>query len=434
MGRFKSGALFLGLLIGGGLFAAEQVPGEFIVKYRSASASFSAKRLGKGAKRLSERGRIFLVRDSQTSLSKLAADPAIERVEPNYILRASFGSRKKKRPHPSPYPPFVPVPPRQAPTPAEPDPVPAPTPDEDVLLANDQHFSKQWALRNTQGYDAKVAKAWNAGFTGSEHIVVAVLDSGIDYNHNDLDSNMWSKSVNGQNIHGYNAIQDSFNPMDDHNHGTHVAGVIGAVTNNGRGIAGMNWKVQLMALKFLNSEGNGTTADAIESLDWARENGAQVMNMSWGGGAHSQLLLEALGRAEAAGIVLVAAAGNESNNNDLAPTYPANYEIPSLISVAASDSGDRLAWFSNFGATSVDILAPGVSILSTVTNNNYANMNGTSMAAPHVSGAAALLLSKHPTLTPLEVKQKLLQSVDAAPLASGKVASGGRLNVFKALQ
>jgi subtilisin family serine protease len=222
--------------------------------------------------------------------------------------------------------------------------------------------------------------------------------------------------------------------MDDNNHGTHVAGVIGALANNNRGIAGINWKVQLMAAKFMDSKGAGSVANAIKAIDWARENGAEIMNMSWGGADNSQLLLEALGRAEAAGISLVAAAGNSSNNNDLNGIYPSGYNIPSLISVAASDGGDKIAWFSNFGATSVDLMAPGVSIVSTIRSNSYAMMDGTSMAAPQVSGALGLLKSRFPNMSPLELKQKLLSSVDFVPSAKSKVLSAGRLNVYKALQ
>jgi subtilisin family serine protease len=416
----------------------EIVSGEYIVKMKrraevSIASADRAKKLG-FSRLLSRRGEIYLIKNNKRTLRDLEKDPEVERVEPNYILKAFFGSRKKK-PAPSPYPPFVPVPNRPG-TPVEPakDPLPNPEPDSEVLLPNDPLFNKQWGFRNTQGFDSKIAKAWKSGVTGSDSVVVAVVDSGVDYNHSDLAGNMWSANINGSRVHGYNAINDSNNPMDENNHGTHVAGVIGAVSNNGVGIAGMNWKVQVMAAKFLDSQGSGTTADAIKAIDWAREHGAQIMNMSWGGGGFSQILLEALGRAEAAGVLLVAAAGNESSNNDTNPIYPANYAIPSMIRVAASDAGDHIAWFSNYGANSVDLMAPGVSIFSTIRNDSYASMNGTSMATPFVAGAAALVLSKFPNLSPLELRQKILNAVDVTPLAAGKVSTSGRLNVFKALQ
>lgn len=369
-------------------------------------------------------------------LKELRKFSDLEMVEPNFIYRKTFGSRP-----PAPTP-------RPTPTPT---PVPTPTPDdpEDALpqiLPRDPSFASLWAFRNTAqvdstgrrgkaGADSDITNAW-AITQGSKSVVVAIVDSGVDYNHPDLRGNMWS--LPGQpNVHGYNAIKDNFDPMDDDSHGTHVAGTIGALMNNGIGVVGVSPNVSLMAIKFLDASGSGTLANAIKGIDWARQHGARIINNSWGGGGFSQALLEAIQRTRDDNILFVVAAGNTArvgNNNDSNPSYPANYAVENIISVAATNNLDQVASFSHYGVRTVHLAAPGENILSTFPNNSYESISGTSMAAPHVSGAAALLLAQDPTLTATQLKQKLLSTVDKLSVLSTKVSSGGRLNVYKALR
>ncbi|NCN27705.1 S8 family serine peptidase [bacterium] len=423
--------------------------GEYIVKLKERPSIFSFGQkgfLGKSRlslkKALSSMQKIYLVKQSSSAgndeqiIKELASHGDVAYVEPNYIYHASFGSRKPK---PGPPPPFLPIPvepepaPAPAPTPpSEPTPLP-PAEDPNAVLPNDPQLGNQWSMHNPSGASAYASHAWNIS-TGSRDVVVAVVDSGVDYNHKDLKGNIWSGVVGGQNVKGYNAITRAYDPMDDNSHGTHVAGVIGASTDNRIGIAGINWDVRIMPIKFLDRDGSGSTADAIAGIDWAVEHGANVMNMSWGGGGYSQALYESLQRAEAEGVVLVAAAGNESANNDSVGSYPANYDVESMMSVAASDSRDRMASFSNYGRTSVDLMAPGVGILSTVPGHSYASYNGTSMASPHVAGAAALLLARYPSMTPAEVKDTIMKTVDKVSSAANFIISGGRLNIDKMIR
>lgn len=282
--------------------------------------------------------------------------------------------------------------------------------------------------------------------TGNPNFVVAVIDSGVDYNHPDLAANMWRNpgetAGDGLDNDGNGFIDDVFgadfanndgNPMDDNNHGTHVAGTIGAVGNNGVGVAGVNWSVKIMALKFLSASGSGATSGAVRALDYAVAKGAKLSNNSWGGGGADSALAAAIGRARSAGHIFVAAAGNSAQNVDVTPSYPASYvaNYDNIVNVAATDSNDNLASFSNFGATRVQLAAPGVGILSTTPNNTYSSFNGTSMAAPHVAGAIALYWGQNPNLTYQQVISKLTSSVDVVASLNGKVSTGGRLNVAK---
>jgi len=317
-------------------------------------------------------------------------------------------------------------------------------------VPNDPDFAQLWGLNDTgqtvngvagtPGADINAAQAWSIS-TGSKSIVVGIVDSGIDYTHPDLAPNIYTSTVAigpcPVGTHGYNAIANSCDPMDDNNHGTHVAGTIGAVGNNALGVSGVNWSVTLMGLKFLDSTGSGTVANAIAAIDFAVQAkvagvNVRVLNASWGGQSFSQALLDEINKAGANDILFVAAAGNNASNNDVTPTYPASYGAATEIAVAATNQSDNLAPFSNYGANTVDLGAPGTNILSTVIGSAYAYASGTSMATPHVSGAAALILSRTPTLTAAQLKSAVTGSIDLDPALSGKTRTGGRLNVCKA--
>ena len=239
-------------------------------------------------------------------------------------------------------------------------------------------------------------------------------------------------------VRGYDFFNNDNDPFDDHSHGTHVAGTIGAVGNNATGVAGVNWNVQIMPLKFLGSDGSGTTSDAIEAIRYAIDNGAQISNNSWGGDPFSQSLYNAIRDARDVGHIFVAAAGNGNFigfgvNNDVTPFYPAGYDLDNIVAVAATDHNDDIAIFSNYGATTVDLVTLGVSILSTTPNNGYALNSGTSMAAPHVAGALSLVRDHNPGLTYRQIIDRVLTSVDPVSSLGGKTVSGGRLNVAAAL-
>lgn len=322
------------------------------------------------------------------------------------------------------------------------------------LHAEDPRFGDQWALANEgqnggkAGADIKAMQAW-AITTGSEDVVVAVLDSGVDYNHEDLVKNIWNRPEQIQafrdeqlgivdDIHGYDAIDNSGDPFDQNGHGTHCAGIVGAEGGNQIGIAGVNWKVKIMALKFMNAGGFGTTKDAIEGINYAinRKNAGvnvRVISASWGSTQRSRALEDAIRKAGDAGILFVAASGNAGVDTDHRPHFPAAYKLPNVISVAALDRSDQLAQFSNFGAKSVHVAAPGKEILSTWLGNDYEEHSGTSMATPVVAGVAALVIAGNPSLTLAELRSTLLTSVDKLPNLQGKVASAGRINSAKAL-
>lgn len=314
------------------------------------------------------------------------------------------------------------------------------TPDFRVQLQaspNDTSYASQWALENSNDADIDASQAWNYGTSSS--IVVAVIDTGVDYTHVDLASNIWtnSREIAGNGVdddrngytddtRGWNFVSDNNNPMDDNGHGTHVAGTIGAVGNNGIGVSGIAWSVKIMALKFMDSSGSGMLSDAVSAIDYARTNGAKIINASWGGGGFSSALQSAITRFQNAGGIFVAAAGNESSNNATTASYPANYT--GVISVAASTSNDGLASFSNYG-TNVDIAAPGQNILSAVPGNRYASYSGTSMASPHVAGALALLWGQAPSLTASQLVSLVMNNTDAVLTNRTQY---GRLNVGKA--
>jgi subtilisin family serine protease len=317
-------------------------------------------------------------------------------------------------------------------------------------LPNDSSLGSLWGLHNT-GQNGGVAdadidapEAWNTN-TGTRRTVVAVIDTGVDYRHPDLAANMWRNSDeipgNGKDddrngykddVYGYDFANGDSNPMDDNGHGTHVAGTIGAVGNNGIGVAGVNWNTRIMALKFLDSSGSGYLSNAVKAINFAVANGANVINASFGGGGYNSAMATAISNARSRGVIVVAAAGNDGTNNDTNAVYPANYSGDNLIAVAATDRSDRLASFSNYGRTTVDIAAPGVGIYSTLPNGRYGTYSGTSMATPHVAGAIALVWDAHPTWTYRQVIDAVLGSTDSLSSLTNRVAHG-RLNVARAI-
>jgi subtilisin family serine protease len=392
------------------------VPGEILVRFREGAslsgtdltvALMGGTRLNtfhSGVQHWRTGGRLT----TQEALDRLRSDRLVVWAEPNYIVRAD-------------------------------------------LAPDDPLYDQLWGLRNTgqlggvPGSDIDAEAAWTIT-TGSRNVLVGVIDTGIDFTHPDLAANIWTNpgeiagnhiddDLNGyvDDVHGWDFLNHDNDPMDDHFHGTHVAGTIGAVGNNAAGVTGVSWNVSLVALKFLDAEGYGSTAGAIEAVEYATAMGLDMTNNSWGGGGFSYGLLDAITAAGEAGVLFVAAAGNSALNADVYPSFPAAYNLPGIVSVAATDGADGLAGFSNYGALSVDLGAPGVSILSSFPGSAYAHLSGTSMAAPHVTGVASLLRAFNPTLPVASLKRSLLDFADPVPSLAGKTVTGGRLNAFRSL-
>lgn len=413
-------ATIVGLLAGFSAFAAEPeaVPGEFIVKLKdgySAAASFTtlSNQLGSYVKDTIPSQNIVVIKrpvfEIQTmTVKSLAQNPMVDIIEPNFIYRIN------KTP-------------------------------------NDPMLGQLWGLVNVgqadsskregvAGVDIGAAQAWDIT-TGSKDVIVAVIDTGVNYNHPDLKDNMWTNEaeLNGQagvdddgngiidDIYGANfvtAAKPTGNPLDDHGHGSHCSGTIGASGDDGKGIVGVAWNTRIMALKFLSASGSGSLDGALKAIDYATANGARIMSNSWGGGGYSETLKQAIERSNAAGALFVAAAGNESNDNDSKPTYPATYDVPNIVSVAAIDNRGQIASFSNYGKTKVHVGAPGVNVVSSVTGTRYDSYSGTSMAAPHVSGMAVLLASAEPGLTNVEMKERIIATSKPIAGLRNKVKGG----------
>ena len=320
-----------------------------------------------------------------------------------------------------------------------------------VKTPNDPNFSNLWGLYNfgllggTVDVDTDATDAWDLR-TSASTVVVAVVDTGIDDDHPDLSGNIWTNTGetpgndedndgNGyvDDVYGYDFANNDGDPHDDNEHGTHVAGTIGAVGNNGIGITGVAWQTNLMAVKFMTAGGGGSVDDAISSINYAVANGAHVINASWKIFNYSQAMRNAIENAGSQGVLFVASAGNDSTNTDATPVYPSGYTLDNIVSVAAHTRSNNLASFSNYGSTSVDLAAPGYEIYSTLPGNTYGNRNGTSMASPHVSGAAALYLAANPGTQPSALRQLLIQTVDQSSAYEGKTVGGGRLNAYRLL-
>jgi len=314
-------------------------------------------------------------------------------------------------------------------------------------MVNTGQLDKPGGQTGKEGSDINVLPLWNEGVTGDRKLLVAVIDTGIDYTHPDLAANMY---VNVNEIPD-NAIDDDANGViddvyganfesgagvgngrDDHNHGTHCAGTIGAVGNDGNGISGVNWAVSMMPAKFLSASGSGTLEGAVNAVKYTTKMGAKVISNSWGGGGFSETLRDAIQESGDSGALFIAAAGNDGSDNDTDPHYPSNYELPNVISVAATDNRDAIASFSNYGRKTVHVSAPGRNILSTVKNGGYATYSGTSMATPHVSGIAALIWGANPSWTAAEVKERLIKTSTPIGALKKKTVSQGRVNTYNA--
>ncbi len=414
----------------------ERVPGQLIVKVKPGMLTanlaevFDAGRFRISAIQPFETDHslytVELAGDEQTAqfLEASAANPAIEYAEPNYILRALD----------------------QRDGPAE------------NIPGNLEDFSKLWGMKNTgqkdaagtegiAGADIGATKAW-AVTTGNKAVVLSVIDTGVDYNHPELKDNIWTNpgeiAGNGLDDDGNGFIDDTRgwnfagvstnDPMDDNSHGTHCSGTIGGSGVGGK-IVGVNWNTSIVPVKFLTGAGGGTLADAVKAIQYSTLIGVKIMSNSWGGGGFSQTMFDAIKAAKDKGILFVAAAGNDADNADSTPHYPAGYQVENVMSIAASTNRDDLASFTTYGKRTVHIAAPGHKIFSSVPTGkgSYNTFSGTSMATPHVAGAAALLWGTNTNMTFAEVKDRLLRSRDYVPSFSRKIASSGRLNVYNAI-
>ena len=327
-------------------------------------------------------------------------------------------------------------------------------------VPNDSSFLELWGLKNSgqnlgkPGVDIGAASAWDET-TGSRDVLVAVIDSGVDYNHPDLKDNIWTnplesgldqqgrdKSSNGvdddgngliDDWRGYDFFSSDNDPMDDNSHGTHVAGTVGASGDNQQGVVGVNWNVSIVPIKVFSASGATSTDVLVKGIEYATSLGVFVSNNSWGGGEFSEAIYGAIRKADEKSILFVAAAGNESEDNDFGLHFPSNYDSPNIISVAAIDRKERVSVFSNFGANTVDVAAPGEDIYSTLPKGKYGIKSGTSMATPHVTGALALLKSRFPELNATEIRTKLLSSTVPSPTLVGK-SIYGRIQVANAME
>jgi len=389
---------------------AEAVPGEYIVKLKSDVGARDLRKLesdsGFAIRRGSSASQLLFVHSSQKPeqvYRQLKTALSVEYIEPNYRVHVSD-------------------------------------------LPDDKKFSNQWGLKNSNGVDIHAEKLWSHSVSSGD-IIVGVTDTGISVDHPDLKENIWvnEAEANGKpgvdddgngfvdDVHGFHFAYPKKPVSDQNGHGTHCAGIIGGVGNNKVGVAGVLWKTRLLAAGFLDKNGSGSLEGAIQAIDYAVQMGAKVISASWGGSGRSQALEEAIRRAGDQGAVFVAAAGNESKDIDRNPSYPASYQLPNVITVAAIEKRGTMAWFSNRGVESVHVAAPGHYVLSTYKSTGYAYLSGTSMAAPFVSGVVAMMMSRHPELTPAEIKQRVIDTATPMKYLEGKILSGGLVNAEGAL-
>jgi len=391
------------------------VEGEILVKFRrdanvAARGAVRAEVAGATQRRFASGAELWRLGAGvavQDALARVKGMPGIEYAEPNWLLHAT-------------------------------------------RIPNDPFFPQQYGLANTgqeggeAGADIDAAGAWDISTGGA--VVVAVVDTGIDLDHPDLVPNLWTNpdeipgnladdDGNGlvDDVHGWDFVNDDDDPSDDEGHGTHVSGTIAAAGDNGLGVAGVAWRARLMALKLLDASGIGRTSDAIQAIDYAAAKGARVLNASWGGGGFSLAMLESIRDAGAHGVLFVTAAGNDGADSDLVPFFPAGYDAFNIIAVAATDRHDHLAFFSNFGRTKVDLAAPGVDILSTLPGGTYGLSSGTSMATPHVSGIAALILGFAPDMPTASLRRRILDQAEPVAALADRVATGARGNAYRCL-
>lgn len=408
----------------------EVVPGEYIVKFRRGTTSLQVHHKIQGKAQLkgafSEGHSFHLKFDPQDSVSveALKSDPEVEYVEPNFVL------------HPA--------------TEENPGVILSSVPREGVERPSgltDQAVSAQTAgVYDQSGANVHTTEAWAASlpYTANNRPIVAIIDTGLDSSHTVFTQSraVWSNpqeipgngiddDFNGyvDDVHGWNFINNSANFFDDQGHGTHVGGIVLGATMDILKAPPLDLaKIQIMPLKFLDSTGSGSTSNAITAMYYAINNGARVINCSWGGSSYSRALHEAITYAYAHGVLVVTAAGNYTRNNDTSDMYPANYDVPSNLSVAASNDYDYLASFSNFGVATVPVSSPGVLIYSTIPGGTYGLMSGTSMAAPFVAGAAALSLREAPQLSGYQIKGLILSSATRVSQLNGKVGTSGRID------
>jgi subtilisin family serine protease len=411
---------------------APYVPGQVLVKLKDGK-SFLGANVIKTMNLVA--GNFALVSTAEKSvavaMAELANNPAVEYAEPNYIFSVIDNTAAIER-----------------------------------VLAHrenpgDEKFGLLWGLANngrnepdrngnqgtevgTAGVDVNALKAW-AITKGSRDITIAVIDTGVDYNHPDLAANMWvnagevagdgiDNDGNGyiDDVYGWNAATNTGNPFDGHGHGTHCAGTIGALHANG-GVAGVMADVKIMAVKFLTDSGSGSLVDAIEAIDYATKMNVDLMSNSWGGGGYTQALFDSIKAASDKGILFVAAAGNSTSNNDTRPNYPSNYATDNMIAVAAITHQDQLASFSSYGKRTVHIAAPGRNVLSTTPNNGYSVFSGTSMATPHVSGVLGLYLAQEGRRPHAETIERLMATSVPSNAYRRTTISGGRADAYNLL-
>lgn len=407
----------IGVSPSSGRAAADAVPGELIVKYRSGITADRRVAIESALPPLAHIQRFGFIGaehirvsgiSAEEALARLMANRDVEYAEPNYYLYAQ-------------------------------------------VIPNDPSFSQLWGLRNTgqgggyAGADISATLAWDI-FTGDPNFPIGVIDTGIDYTHPDLAANIWTNPGeipgNGKDddgngyvddVHGYDFVNHDGDPMDDGYHGTHVAGTIGAVGNNGIGVTGVNWQCKMVAIKFMNASGVGTEADAIAAIGYSIVVGCKLTNNSWGNMSGGQAMLDAINAAGAAGQLMVFAAGNNGWNIDAVPFYPPSYVTPNMITVTSTDGRDLRPTLTNYGATTVNLGAPGYNIYSCKPGGLYQSLNGTSMAAPHVTGTAALAMARSPLATSAQIRQLILWSTDPIASMNGVTSTGGRLNAYKVL-